>query len=284
MIELTPAVTKLIELALEEDLGHGDVTSEAVIEPTKEAEADIVAREPLVVSCLEVAQAVFRRVDPGLTLTLHVANGARVEEGAKVMTIWGRARSILAAERTALNFLQRLCGVATLTRAYVEAVRNAPLKVCDTRKTTPGFRLLEKWAVSDGGGSNHRFDLGSGVLIKDNHIAAAGSIARAIEEARAGAPHGLKIEVEVDTLEQLDEALAAGAEIVMLDNFSDARIEQAMAHVGACKPRPLVEVSGGITLERLPGLAQLGVDVVSVGALTHSAPAVDLSLDLHEMK
>jgi nicotinate-nucleotide pyrophosphorylase (carboxylating) len=176
--------------------------------------------------------------------------------------------------------VQRLSGIATLSRRYHEAVRGTGLRVTDTRKTTPGFRLLEKEAVRVGGAANHRFDLGSGVLIKDNHLAVAGSIAEAVLRARAGAPHGMKIEVEVDSLEQLDAALQAGTDIVLLDNFSAADVEEAMRRVRARNPRPLVEVSGGVTLARLPELARAGVDLASVGALTHSARAVDLALDV----
>jgi len=280
MPELSPAVARLIELALEEDLGRGDVTTAAVIGADVSGEADIIAREPLVVAGIAVTEAVFRRVDRALDVTRAVADGARVDENARVLSVFGPAASILAAERTALNFLQRLSGVATSTRAYVEAVRGTTLRICDTRKTTPGFRLLEKEAVRAGGGSNHRFDLGSGVLIKDNHIAIAGSIGKAIEGARRTAPHGLQIEVEVDTIRQLDEALEGDADIILLDNFSDARIEEAMSHVRQYEPQPLIEISGGVTLDRLRGLADAGVDIVSVGALTHSARAVDLSLEL----
>jgi nicotinate-nucleotide pyrophosphorylase (carboxylating) len=280
MTELTPSVATLIDLALEEDLGRGDVTTTAVLDWKAQAEADLVARERLVLAGLPVALAVFRRVDPTATATVFAADGDEVPAGACVASFRGRATSLLAAERTALNFLQRLSGIATLTRSYVEAVRGTGLRVTDTRKTTPGFRRLEKEAVRAGGAANHRFDLGSGVLIKDNHLVVAGSVAEAVRRARAGAPHGLKIEVEVDTLAQLDEALAASADIVLLDNFSSADVEEAVRRVRARTPRPLVEVSGGVTLARLPELARAGVDLVSVGALTHSARAVDLALDV----
>jgi nicotinate-nucleotide pyrophosphorylase (carboxylating) len=280
MIEMTPSVAALIDLALEEDLGRGDVTSASVLDPGTEAEAELVARERLVVAGLAVAVAVFQRVDRTVASTLAAIDGDEVAPGARVALFRGRAASLLGAERTALNFVQRLSGIATLTRSYVEAVRGTSLRITDTRKTTPGFRLLEKAAVRAGGAANHRYDLGSGVLIKDNHLAVAGSVAEAVRRARAHAPHGMKIEVEVDTLDQLDEALAAGVDIVLLDNFSTKEVSEAVRRVRAGTLRPLVEVSGGVTLARLPELADAGVDLVSVGALTHSARAVDLGLDV----
>jgi nicotinate-nucleotide pyrophosphorylase (carboxylating) len=281
MPELTPAVETLIALALEEDLGRGDVTSAALIDPEVLAEADLVAREALVLAGLPVLEAVFRRVDPAVVVQPRSADGQAVAAGAVIASLRGRAVSVLAAERTALNFLQHLSGVATLTRSFVQAAGSSGLLVTDTRKTTPGFRHLEKQAVKAGGGANHRFDLGSGVLIKDNHLAVAGSLAEAVQRARRGAPHGLKIEVEVDTLAQLDQALDAGADIVLLDNFTLADVEEGVRRVRARAPRPLVEVSGGVTLARIPELARAGVDLVSVGALTHSARAVDIALDVH---
>jgi nicotinate-nucleotide pyrophosphorylase (carboxylating) len=280
MTGMTPAVAALIDLALEEDLGRGDVTSAAVLDPRAEAQADLVAREPLILAGLPVALAVMARVDSSVLATTYATDGELLAAGARVASFRGRATSLLAAERTALNFVQRLSGIATATRRYVEAVRGTGLRVTDTRKTTPGFRRLEKDAVRAGGGANHRFDLGSGVLIKDNHVAVAGSVGEAVRRARAVAPHGMKIEVEVDTLAQLDEALAVGADIVLLDNFSAADVDEAVRRVHARTPRPLIEVSGGITLERLPALARAGVDLVSVGALTHSARAMDLALDV----
>jgi nicotinate-nucleotide pyrophosphorylase (carboxylating) len=280
MIRMTPAVMRLIELALEEDLGRGDVTSAAVVDPERLAEGQIVAREALVVAGLDVARAVFERVDAGTQVEALVLDGDAVAAGATIAAVRGAAVSLLAAERTALNFLQRLSGVATATRACVDAVGDSSTRVTDTRKTTPGFRALEKAAVRAGGGANHRFDLGSGVLIKDNHLAVAGSVGEAVRRAVAASPHGLKIEVEVDDLEQLDQALDAGVDIVLLDNFTDAQIDEAMRRVRARDAPPLVEVSGGVTLPRLAALARLGVDLVSIGAITHSARAVDLSLEL----
>jgi nicotinate-nucleotide pyrophosphorylase (carboxylating) len=277
---MTPAVAALVDLALEEDLGRGDVTTATVLDARAEGEAALVARERLVLAGLAVAAAVFRRVDGAVSVELLARDGDEIAPGGKVAVFRGRASSLLAAERTALNFVQRLSGVATLSRSYATAVAGTGLRITDTRKTTPGFRLLEKEAVRAGGAANHRFDLGSGVLIKDNHLALSGSIAEAVLRARSGAPHGMKIEVEVDTLAQLDQALAAGADIILLDNFSGADVEEAVRRVRTRSPRPLIEVSGGVTLARLPELARAGVDLVSVGALTHSARAVDLGLDV----
>jgi nicotinate-nucleotide pyrophosphorylase (carboxylating) len=279
MFDMTPSVARLIDLALEEDLGRGDVTTAAVVDAHAAVQALLMAREPLVVAGLSVAAAVFARVDARLAFAPLVADGDEVAAGECLGVVRGQAASVLGAERTALNFLQRLSGVATLARAYVDAARETNLRVTDTRKTTPGFRLLEKQAVRAGGAANHRFDLGSGVLIKDNHLALVGSLGEAVSRARNAAPHGLKIEVEVDSLAQLDEALDAGVDIVLLDNFDQPRLEEAMLRVHARKPRPQVEVSGGVTLARLPELARAGVDLVSIGALTHSARAVDIALD-----
>jgi nicotinate-nucleotide pyrophosphorylase (carboxylating) len=277
---ITPAVARLIELALEEDLGGGDVTTQAVIAPRRTAMAHLVARQSLTVAGLDLAATVFRNLASSIAIDAAVADGAEARPGTRIATYRGPAAALLAGERTALNFLQRLSGIATLTRTFVAAAQGSGLRITDTRKTTPGFRLLEKYAVRMGGGSNHRSDLGSGVLIKDNHVAVAGSVTEAVRRAKGRVPHGLKIEVEVDTLAQLDEALAVGVDSVLLDNFSSADLEEAVATVRAANPRPLVEVSGGVTLARIPELARLGVDLVSVGALTHSAPTVDLGFDI----
>ena len=279
---LTPAVTRLIELAIEEDLGRGDATTQALVGPEATATAHLVARQRLTVAGLDIAAAVFRRLDPSIAIQTQIDDGAEAQPGARVATYRGAAAALLSGERTALNFLQRLSGVATLTRTFVAAAQGTSLRITDTRKTTPGFRLLEKYAVRMGGGSNHRFDLGSGVLIKDNHVALAGSVSEAVRRAKGRVPHSLNIEVEVDTMAQLDEALAADVDIVLLDNFTDADLGRAMARLRAVKPRPLVEVSGGVTLVRIPELARAGVDLVSVSALTHSAPAVDLALDMED--
>jgi nicotinate-nucleotide pyrophosphorylase (carboxylating) len=276
-----PAVRRLIELALDEDLGRGDVTSQVTVGtdgPT--IRADMTVREPIVAFGVDIAAAVFAMVDSTIDVEIHSPDGSRLDRGALIMTVSGPAHGVLAAERTALNFIQRLSGVATLAKRYADAVASvgAKTRVVDTRKTTPGFRVLEKAAVLAGGCSNHRFDLGSGILIKDNHIAACGSVRAAVEAAKAKAPHPLRIEVEVTNLGELDEALAAGAEIVLLDNMSPAQVEVAAAR--AHGRNVIVEVSGGITLVTIGDYARAGADLISVGALTHSAPAVDIGLDV----
>ncbi len=275
-----PAVRRLIELALDEDLGRGDITSAITVTPANAAPvvADMNAREPIVLFGIDVAAAVFALVDPDIDVELHAVDGDRIDRGGLVMTARGSAATVLAAERTALNFVQRLSGVATLSKRYHDAVAGTSTRVVDTRKTTPGFRVLEKAAVLAGGCGNHRFDLGSGILIKDNHIAACGSVRAAVETAKARAPHPLRIEVEVTNLGELDEALAAGAEIVLLDNMTPAQVEVAAAR--AHSRHVIVEVSGGITLATIAEYARAGADLISVGALTHSAPAVDIGLDV----
>jgi nicotinate-nucleotide pyrophosphorylase (carboxylating) len=274
-----PAVRRLIELALDEDLGRGDVTSQVTVGsdgPTITAEMS--AREPIVAFGIEVTCAVFAMVEPRTQLEIHAPDGARVDRGGVLVTVRGPAHGVLAAERTALNFVQRLSGVATLAKRYADAVAGTKARVVDTRKTTPGFRALEKAAVLAGGCSNHRFDLGSGVLIKDNHIAALGSVRAAVEAAKQKAPHTLRVEVEVTNLGELDEALAAAADVVLLDNMTPAQVEVAAAR--AHGRGVLVEVSGGITLATIADYARAGADLISVGALTHSAPAVDIGLDV----
>ena len=274
-----PAVRRLIDLALDEDLGRGDVTSQVTVGadgPTITAE--MIAREPIVAFGVDIAIAVFAQVDPRVELEVHAPDGARVDRGGLLVTVRGPAHGILSAERTALNFVQRLSGTATFAKRYADAVAGTRARVVDTRKTTPGFRVLEKAAVLAGGCSNHRFDLGSGVLIKDNHIAACGSVRAAVEAAKARAPHPLRVEVEVTNLGELDEALAAAADIVLLDNMTPAQVEVAAAR--AHGRGILVEVSGGITLATVADYARAGADLISVGALTHSAPAVDIGLDV----
>jgi nicotinate-nucleotide pyrophosphorylase (carboxylating) len=273
---LTPAVEALLALALEEDLGRGDVTSEAIFPATQMSSAQIVAKEPLVIAGIAMAAAVFVRVDRQTRVIPRVEDGKLLDKGEIVAVIEGRTRALLAAERTALNFLQRLSGVATLTRRFVDAVAGTRARIVDTRKTTPGWRALDKEAVRAGGGSNHRVDLAAGVLIKDNHVAAAGGVKAAVEQARAHAPHSLRIEVEVTELLQIDEALAAGADIVLLDNFDPAKVARAVEQIAG---RAIIEVSGGINLDTVRAFAEAGPDLISVGALTHSARAVDLSLE-----
>lgn len=273
-----PLLTELVGRALAEDLSGGDVTTEAVVPPETRAIARAVARTPLVVCGGSVFARAFYAIDAGVRVEQVTPEGARAGAGEVLFVVEGSARSLLAAERVALNFLQRLSGIATLTRRFVDAVpQGRPLRVTDTRKTTPGLRVLERYAVRTGGGRNHRDHLGAAILIKDNHIVAAGGIANALRRAREAAPHTSRLCIEVETLAQLDEALAHGAEVVMLDNFDPASIAVA---VQRARGRALVEVSGGITLERIPELADAGVDVVSVGALTHSVIAADIGLDL----
>ncbi len=276
---LTPTINTLIELALEEDLGLGDVTSDVLLAPRLHSRGEIEAREALVLCGIDLAAEIFRRVDDALEINQVTRDGDRLAPGATVMTIHGPAASMLKAERSALNFLQKLSGIATLTPRYVEAAHrgNPATRVCDTRKTTPGFRLLSKYAVRCGGGHNHRFSLADAVMIKDNHIAASGSITAAIRAIRKHAPHTAKIEVEADSPEQVDEALAAGADIILLDNMSPGKIREIVEKTNR---KALLEASGGIQLETIEHYAAAGVDVISVGALTHSAPAADLALNL----
>ena len=279
---LPPAVGRLIELALDEDLGRGDVTSEAIFGSHESAQAIILAKSELVLSGLDVAMAVFQSVDARLSTTPLFPDGSSIHPHTQVMRIEGPLRSILAAERTALNFLQRLSGIATLTRRYVHAVAGTSAHIVDTRKTAPGFRFLDKRAVRHGGAHNHRADLGSGVLIKDNHVAAAGGVGEAIRRARAYAPHTVRIEAEITALEQVSEALAAGVEILLLDNMSPELVRESLLRLPpASDPRrPLVEVSGGVSLATVRAYAEAGADLISVGALTHSVIAADLSLEV----
>ena len=269
----------LIDLALEEDAGLGDLTSRAIFPAKHRSRAVIDAKQDLVVCGLEVAAAVFTRVDPALKVTLLAADGDRVKKGAVVLRVAGPTASLLTAERTALNFLQRLSGIATQARRFADAVRGTGVRIVDTRKTTPGFRALEKYAVRCGGCFNHRSSLGEHVLIKDNHIAAAGSLAKAVKLCQAAAPHTAKIEVEAKSLAEVKEALRAGAGVILLDNMTPAQVRAAVAVI---QGRAGVEVSGGVTFATLRDYALPGVDVISIGALTHSVMAADLSLDLQK--
>lgn len=270
----------LVHLALQEDIGRGDVTTETVVDPSREGEASVFGREPFIVSGSRVFQKVFRFVDPHVRVSSFCSDGDYVEKNKEVFTIRGRLQSLLKAERTALNFLQRLCGIATLTGKMCAAVAGTSCRILDTRKTTPLWRDLEKEAVRHGGGTNHRFGLYDGVLIKDNHIKASGSIGEAIRRARSSAPHTLKIEVEVENLEELEEAIEAGADIVMLDNFSIDDIRRA---VEQARGRCLLEVSGGVSLETVGEIAKTGVNFISCGALTHSARSIDLSMEITQV-
>jgi nicotinate-nucleotide pyrophosphorylase (carboxylating) len=273
-------VQRLLDLALEEDVGRGDVTSASVIEETQEAEAEIVARERAVVCGLGVVEAVFTRFDWRTRVRTRVSDGDPIQPDAVVASVRGPAAALLAGERTALNFLQHMSGIATLTQAFVAAAEGAKVRVTDTRKTTPGLRALEKYAVRTGGGANHRSDLASGVLIKDNHVALVGSVREAVKRARANAPHGLRIAVEVDTLSQLDEALEAGAEGILLDNFQTRDMSEAVRRVRERSPKTVIEASGGVTLDRMHEISKTGVDVISIGSVTHSARAIDFSCEI----
>jgi nicotinate-nucleotide pyrophosphorylase (carboxylating) len=270
-------IAEVVRRALSEDIDRGDITTEACVEPTTIGTATLRARERLVVCGIPILEEVYAEIDLMVDVEVHVRDGDRVDAGTSLATLRGPATSILLGERVALNFMQRLSGVATMTRRFVDALPDeSRSRITDTRKTTPGLRALERYAVRCGGGYNHRADLGAAVLIKDNHIAAAGGCARAIERARAYAPHTCRIECEVDTSAQLEEALGAGADVVLLDNFDDEEVRAALRLVDG---RALVEVSGGITLDRVAALGSLGVDVISIGALTHSSPSCDLGLD-----
>jgi nicotinate-nucleotide pyrophosphorylase (carboxylating) len=270
-------VDRLIELALEEDLGPGDVTTQALVSPDRKGAAQIKAKANLVVAGLPVVHRVFQKLNSQVQFFTAAREGQEVTPGTVLAQVRGPLAAILTAERTALNFLMRLSGVATYTKKMVSAVAGFPAAIVDTRKTTPGWRALEKYAVRVGGGTNHRFGLFDGVLIKNNHLTAVGSIPEAVRLARENSHHLLKIEVEVTSLAELEEALAAGADIIMLDNMDDATMAQAVKITAG---RALLEASGSMTLERLPAVAATGVNLISMGALTHSAPAVDIHLRL----
>jgi nicotinate-nucleotide pyrophosphorylase (carboxylating) len=274
---------RLITLALDEDLGAaGDITSKALVPPDATGTAELVAKEQLVLAGLEAFARVFHHVDPDVQVEFLRKDGQEIKPKVVAARVSGRLRSLLVAERTALNLVQRAAGIATLAQQAMTAVRGSKLKVLDTRKTPPGMRALAKEAVRHGGAFNHRFGLFDGILIKDNHIAAVGgSVPEAVRRARANAPRLVKIEIEVTTLEQLEEAIAAGADVVMLDNMDDDTLMEAVELTAGRVP---LEVSGGVTLDRLPWLSKLGVDFVSMGALTHSARAMDLSLEILPVK
>jgi len=270
-------IAHVVRAALAEDLGRaGDVTSQACVQADARLKAVFAARKPGVISGLACARLAILELDPAACFEAHVADGERVEAGARLASVEANARALLSAERTALNLLGRLSGVATLTRAYVDAVAGTDARIVDTRKTTPGLRALEKYAVRCGGGVNHRFGLDDAILIKDNHIAACGSVGEAVRRAKAFAGHLMKVEVEIDGLGQLDEAMAHDPDVVMLDNFSPADMAEAVRRTNR---RAVLEASGGVTLETVRAIAETGVDVISVGALTHSASVLDIGLD-----
>jgi len=270
-------IEEIVHRAIKEDVGTGDVTSWCTIPADLEVRGNIVTREPGIAAGLIVAAEVFRQVDARVRFTCMVQDGAPVDGGCVLARVEGPGRSVLCAERTALNFLQRLGGIATLTRRYVDAVAGTSTRIVDTRKTTPGLRVLEKWAVTLGGGHNHRMGLYDAVLIKDNHIVAAGGVDQAVRRARALAPHTMTITVECETPEQIEAALKAGADIILLDNMSNQSVANAVQQING---RARVEASGGITIEQARDLARLGVEIISVGAITHSVRALDISLDL----
>ena len=273
-------IENIVRRALEEDIGWGDVTTGSVVPDSTVARARMLVKSPGVLAGLPVVLEVFKQVDPAVTVTLLADDGDRIVAGDEICAFDGPARSILMGERVALNFVQRLSGIATLTSQFVSKVEGTDARIVDTRKTTPGLRILEKYAVKVGGGRNHRMGLYDAVMIKDNHILAAGGIAAAVRRARAAAPHTMTITVECATLSQVNEALAARADILLLDNMNDEMRAEA---VSLARGRALTEASGGISLESVASAARSGVDIISVGALTHSAPALDISLDIVEI-
>ena len=270
-------IGRMVRLALEEDMGPGDATTRAVVDPHTPGDAILIAREEMILAGMAVFKRTFLEVDATLAFVTRYEDGEVVPEGATVCRIKGRLASILSGERTALNFLQRMSGIATLTRRYVEAIKGSRATILDTRKTAPGLRWCDKYAVKTGGGQNHRFGLFDGILIKDNHIAAAGSISKAVSKARKGSAHTLKVEVEVEDLAGVKEACLAGADIILLDNMTLLEMKEA---VGLINGAALVEASGGVTLDAIKEIASTGVDYISVGALTHSPAAADFSLEI----
>ena len=270
-------IQKIIRAALAEDIGTGDITTQATVSPKKKGRAVAVAKENFVVAGLEVFEAVFQCLDPDIVVRKVVADGSRVRKGAVLARVEGRLSAILQAERTALNFFQRMCGIATLTAAYVDAVGKTKAKIYDTRKTVPGLRALDKMAVRQGGGTNHRFGLFDAVLIKDNHIEAAGGIAAAVAARKKHWKRSFKIEVETKNLREVKEALVCGADIIMLDNMTSHAMKKAVDWVAG---RAFIEASGNVTLKRVREIASTGVDGISVGALTHSVRAADISLKI----
>lgn len=267
----------MIREFLREDIGRGDLTSESIFPGNQTGSACLVAREKFVVCGAEqVAAEVFKVQNPAITAISPLADGTRADRNMVLLTVSGPVVDLLKAERVALNLLQRLSGIATLTASFVAKVKDYPVRITDTRKTTPGLRVLEKYAVRVGGGTNHRFNLADGVLIKDNHIAACGSIKNAVTRVRGQIPHTIRIEVETDTLQQVEECLECSVDIIMLDNMSPETMAQAVRTIGG---RALVEASGGVSLATVKAIAASGVDIISIGALTHSAPSCDIGMD-----
>ncbi|WP_040953087.1 carboxylating nicotinate-nucleotide diphosphorylase [Gorillibacterium massiliense] len=277
-------LAELIRDWLDEDIGSGDVTTMSTIPAENRSVGIIHVKEDGVLAGLPVAEAVFRVVDPDLTFAAKAAEGSLVAKGQVLAEVTGSTRSILLGERLALNLMQRLSGIATRTRAFVDALEGLPVRLVDTRKTTPGHRMLEKYAVRVGGGHNHRFGLYDAVMIKDNHIKGAGGITPAVQAAREQIPHTMKIEVEVESFVQLEEALEAGADIIMLDNMPPASMKEAVQRIRAKAPHITTEASGNVSLETVRTIAETGIDVISVGRLTYSVHALDISLDLNDRK
>lgn len=273
-------INRLVTAALEEDAPWGDITSESIVPNNAVVRAQLVAREPGVFSGVALLEAAFHLVDPKTRMELHISDGEVFESRAVLATITGTARAILRAERIALNFTQRMSGIATLTSRYVEEVRGTKVRIADTRKTTPGLRIIERQAVRDGGGHNHRFSLSDAVMVKDNHLAAVinqgMNITEALTQMKTQLPHTTHVEVEVDRIDQIEPVLAAGVGTIMLDNFTNDELRKG---VGLIQGRAIVEASGGVNLDTVAGIAATGVDVISVGALTHSVRALDLGLD-----
>lgn len=269
------AIDEIVRNALREDIGSGDVTTQVTVDTVSSAQGELLAKEDFLLAGLDVARRVFQLVDAEIRLDSGFHDGTAIDGGLVFALVTGRASSLLQGERVALNFLQRLSGVATLTRQFVKAVEGTGAAIVDTRKTTPGLRWLEKYAVRVGGGRNHRFSLGDGILIKENHSRAAGGIAVAVNRALRAGPHPLRIEVEVSTLDEVEEALTAGADILLLDNMDVETIGRAVERVAG---KVLLEVSGGVSLQTVRSIAECGVDFISVGALTHSSRAIDISL------
>jgi nicotinate-nucleotide pyrophosphorylase (carboxylating) len=268
---------KTIRLFLEEDIGRGDLTSESIFSQNEMGSARLVARDGFVVAGVEtVAAEVFKVQNPTITAVDSIADGTNVSAGTVLLTVGGPTIDLLKAERVALNLLQRLSGIATFTARFVDKVKEYPVRITDTRKTTPGLRVLEKYAVRAGGGTNHRFNLTDGVLIKDNHIAACGSIKKAVARVKKNIPHTIRIEVETDTLEQVEECIECGVDIIMLDNMSPEMMSRAVKMING---RALIEASGGVNLHSVESIARSGVDIISIGALTHSAPSCDIGMD-----
>lgn len=265
---------------LREDLGRGDITTQAVVRGGAVGRGRFLAKQDFVLCGLEIAEAVFASLDNSVELESTAYDGDLIRSGTLFASIRGAGSALLAGERTALNLLQRLSAVATLTRSFVSLVEGTGAGIVDTRKTTPGLRLLEKYAVTVGGGRNHRFGLDDGVLIKDNHIALAGGVRRAVESARRSVPHTLKIEIEVGSESQLRDALAAGADVIMLDNMAVQKVRESVQLIRGQAPGTIIEVSGGVTIDNVREFAECGCDLISVGALTHSPPAIDISLKI----